>query len=140
MNGNNINFIVLQLTKLYPKILMPYNTSIIGITEKPITKEHYIVFYYDLQSFFNRLLQTISFSNDYTLGLLDFNDIHEITNIGSGGYGTVSKALWKAPFKDTEVALKRLTNENPNQRLELLISEVCDILIFFSYSIAICIA
>jgi len=109
---------------------MPYNTNIIGITQKPITREYYLVFYYNLQSFFNRFLQTMSFSNDYTLGLLDFNDIHEITNIGSGGYGTVSMAIWKAPFKETEVALKRLTNEDPSQRLELLISEVCGILLF----------
>ena len=43
----------------------------------------------------------------------------------------------QAQNNETEVALKRLTNENPSQRLELLISEVCSILIS---SIVICIA
>ena len=104
-----------------PEILTPENIWILGITQKPSTREYYLVFYYDIRALLDRFIR-----NNGCVKYMLYDDFYELEEIGSGGYGTVYTAKYKGEVEDINmedtVVLKQFKSfdETP----ELFISEV----------------
>ena len=95
------------------------NISIIGITQEPSTQACYLVFYHEIRSILDRIMQ-----HHKHIRHMRYADFYELKEIGSGGYGTVYTAKyknysWNGP---ETVVLKQF--KNFDQTLKLLISEV----------------
>ena len=117
-------YLLKQLTKEYPDILIPDNVWIIGITQEPSTREYYLVFYHDVHALLDKFIQCY---NDYaSIQYMQYADFDEITEIGSGAYRTIYTAKYRkySEVRNMEetVVLKRF--KNFNETPELFISEV----------------
>src|SRR5207244_9377131 len=102
-------------------ILTPDNIWVIGITQKPSTRDYYLVLYKDIYGVldsFMRISKDVQF--------MPYTDFDEIEEIGSGRYGTVYSAKYKVyrylMYGQERVALKSF--KNFDQAPELFISEV----------------
>ena len=69
--------------------MTPENIFIVGITQEPSTKAHYLVFCTEIHLMLGRLKQI----NEY-VEYMQYYDFCEIKQIGIGGYGTVYTAKY----------------------------------------------
>ena len=117
-----------QLTEYYPRILTPDNIRIVGIAKQPSNGDCYLVFHNGVYSILDNLVQMAKAILQDTFSWTDYNEFDDITEIGSGGYGTVFVAKPKDPsmfqlYNDqARVVLKRLNDFD--QMLESIVSEV----------------
>jgi len=112
------------LTEEYPEILTPDNIWIVGITQKPSTKEYYLVFYDNLYTPLDIFIRTSTI-----VSYMNYADFDEIKEIGSGCYRTVYTAKYKRPERLIEmpeiVVLKRFKCFDQTPRL--FITEVSNL-------------
>jgi len=90
----------------------------IGITQKPSSREYYLVFYYDVHTGLDRFMQKEA--------VMPYSDFYEIKEIGSGGYKTVYTAKYKKHLMSMAetIVLKRFKSFDYDEIPELFISEV----------------
>jgi len=100
-------------------ILTSQNIWIIGIAQEPYSHDYYLVFYQDLRSVLDRLIQMMKNSHGRSLEFIQYEHFDELEEIGSGGYGKVYMAKYKS---NERVVLKRF--KKLDEKPELFVSEV----------------
>jgi len=109
--------------KTHPKIQTPDNIWIIGITQETATRDYYLVFYRDIDPILEHVLRVKNSDEDSKVKLkfIQFEDLSNVEEIGSGGYGTVYAAECSVLDKK-RVALKWF--KDSEQLIQLLRFEV----------------
>ena len=110
--------------KEYPKILTPDNIWIIGVTQEPLKKDYFLIFYGETHSILDNIVQIAKEDPKSEFAWMQYEDFYDIKETASGGYGTVYTAKMKS-IKDNStqiVALKRM--KEFDQTFDAFVSEV----------------
>jgi len=104
--------------KEYPKMLTPDNIWIVGITQEPLKRDYFLIFYSEARSILDNIIQIAKEDHKSEFAWMQYEDFYDIKEIASGGYGTV----YTAKIKDQVVALKQI--KEFDQTFEAFVSEV----------------